>query len=114
MLILGLLGMYFECCGGICHQVLTFFQIGCGHTVIGHLFFGDLSQKKKLSEIKPPLIIYRSKFDGYYIGQIYGGDFAKICGLLRIHELYPFHCPSHQPHAQKERIYFVLVFRKSL
>ena len=21
------------CCGGICHQVLTFFQIGCGHTV---------------------------------------------------------------------------------
>ena len=22
------------CCGGICHQVLTFFQIGCGHTVI--------------------------------------------------------------------------------
>ena len=22
-----------------------------------------------------------------YIGQIYGGDFSKICGLLRIHEL---------------------------
>ena len=22
------------CCGGICHQLLTFFQIGCGHTVI--------------------------------------------------------------------------------
>ena len=21
------------CCGGICHEVLTFFQIGCGHTV---------------------------------------------------------------------------------
>ena len=21
------------CCGGICHQFLTFFQIGCGHTV---------------------------------------------------------------------------------
>ena len=21
------------CCGGICHQLLTFFQIGCGHTV---------------------------------------------------------------------------------
>ena len=21
------------CCGGICHQVLIFFQIGCGHTV---------------------------------------------------------------------------------
>ena len=23
-------------------------------------------------------------FDHYYIGQIYGGDFAKSCGLLRI------------------------------
>ena len=22
------------CCSGICHQVLTFFQIGCGHTVV--------------------------------------------------------------------------------
>ena len=21
------------CCGGICHELLTFFQIGCGHTV---------------------------------------------------------------------------------
>ena len=21
------------CCGGICHQLLTFFQIGCSHTV---------------------------------------------------------------------------------
>ena len=28
------------------------------------------------------------RFDSYYIGQIYGGDFAKICGLLRIYELY--------------------------
>ena len=28
------------------------------------------------------------RFDRYYIGQIYGGDFAKICGLLRMHELY--------------------------
>ena len=25
------------CCGGICHQLLTFFQIGCGHTVWGKL-----------------------------------------------------------------------------
>ena len=23
-----------------------------------------------------------------YVGQIYGGDFAKTCGLLRIYELY--------------------------
>ena len=29
-------------------------------------------------------------FDRYYIGQIYGGDFAKFCGLLRIYELYIF------------------------
>ena len=27
-------------------------------------------------------------FDWQYIGQIYGGDFAKICALLRMHELY--------------------------
>ena len=27
------------------------------------------------------------RFDRYYIGQIYGGDFAKICGHLRIYEL---------------------------
>ena len=30
------------------------------------------------------------RFDRYYIGQIYGGDFAKLCGLLRIYELYKF------------------------
>ena len=28
------------------------------------------------------------RFDRYYIGQIYGGDFAKICDLLRVYELY--------------------------
>ena len=28
------------------------------------------------------------RFDLHYIGQIYGGDFAKFCGLLRIYELY--------------------------
>ena len=27
------------------------------------------------------------RFDWHYIGQIYGGDFAKFCGLLRIYEL---------------------------
>ena len=27
-------------------------------------------------------------FDRYFIGQIYGGDFAKFCCLLRIYELY--------------------------
>ena len=28
------------------------------------------------------------RFDRYYIEQIYGGDFAKFCTLLRIYELY--------------------------
>ena len=28
------------------------------------------------------------RFDGYYIEQIYGGDFAKFCGLLRIYKLF--------------------------
>ena len=27
------------------------------------------------------------KIPPYYIGQIYGGDYAKFCGLLRIYEL---------------------------
>ena len=27
------------------------------------------------------------RFDPYYIGQIYGGDIEKFCGLLRIYEL---------------------------
>ena len=29
------------------------------------------------------------RFDWHYVGQIYGGDFAKFCGL-RIYELYLF------------------------
>ena len=28
------------------------------------------------------------RFDWHYIEQIYGGDFAKFCGLLRMFELY--------------------------
>ena len=28
------------------------------------------------------------RFDWHYIGQIYGEDFAKFCGLLTIYELY--------------------------
>ena len=34
--------------------------------------------------------LHRS-FDWHYIEQIYGGDFAKFCGLLRIYEPY---CPD--------------------
>ena len=29
------------CCGGICHEVLTFIQIGCGHTVRLGFFLQD-------------------------------------------------------------------------
>ena len=32
------------------------------------------------------------RFDQYYIGQIYSGDFAKFGGLLRIYELYCWGC----------------------
>ena len=28
-----------------------------------------------------------STFDWHYMGQIYGGDVAKFCGLLRMYEL---------------------------
>ena len=31
---------------------------------------------------------FHHRFDRYYIGQVYCGDFAKICGLLIIYELY--------------------------
>ena len=43
---------------------------------------GSKTQKKKTTAY------YRAKDkDCYYLGQIYGGDFAKICDLLRINEL---------------------------
>jgi hypothetical protein len=32
------------------------------------------------------------RFDRYYIVQIYGGGFAKFCGLLRIYEIYNQFC----------------------
>ena len=35
------------------------------------------------------------RFDRYYMGQIKGGDFVKICGLLRIYELYKFDCNTY-------------------
>ena len=28
------------------------------------------------------------RFDWHYVGQIYGGDIVRFCGLLRIYELY--------------------------
>ena len=48
-------------------------------------FLGELKKPKKPFE----------KLTDLYIGQIYGVDFAKICGLLRIYELYKqFHPES--------------------
>ena len=39
---------------------------------------------------------HHCRFDWHYIGQIYGGDFAKFCGLLRIYELYLILIESEQ------------------
>ena len=62
------------CCGGICHQVLTFFKIGCGHTVI------------KSSHLKGPdhldLVVYFWQVFWFHEmkNQIFGEKFS---------------CPSH-------------------
>ena len=40
MQILGLLGMYLDAVGSICHQLLAFFQIGSGNTVVPYTFRG--------------------------------------------------------------------------
>ena len=42
-------------------------------------------------------------------GQIYGGDFAKFCGLLRIYELYLAHV-IEQPIFRIPNILFVYFF----
>ena len=59
------------------------------------------------------------RFNCYYIGQIYGGDFAKLCGLLRIYELYKSHiCStlfsrSHKflaPHINELETFFAILY----
>ena len=46
------------CCGGICHEVLTFFQIGCGHTVAVSMpvlsFLSSLTQLRTFTSCKVP------------------------------------------------------------
>ena len=54
------------CCGGICHEVLPFIQIGCGHTVIFELQNHNLRQKK--ANFNPQFFHYCQK-----------------CGILRSH-----------------------------
>ena len=67
--------------------------------------------------------ILHCRFERYNIGQIYSGDFAKICGLLRIHELYLAlkYLPNHvQPRngvlnhtfSKKNRYFFLLLRTK--
>ena len=59
----------------------------------GHLFIFCPSYFVKVYIFWEDHKIFRNlyrRFDRYYIGQIYGGDLAKICGLLRINELKSF------------------------
>ena len=60
----------------------------------------DISLKQNLIGFTQSKLIYSEKATKFckistvdmtvtkYIGQIYGGDFAKMCGLLRIYELH--------------------------
>ena len=52
------------CTSTYCVKVHIFWE---GHTILGNL---------------------HHRFDRYYIRQIYGRDFGKFCGLLKIYELY--------------------------
>ena len=47
------------CCGVICHELLTFFQIGCGHTVLEDAPFLLFLLSSKSKETK----IFWQKFD---------------------------------------------------
>ena len=51
----------------------------------------------KFCEISTILRNLPRRFDHYYLGQIYGGDFAKLFGLVRIYEL-------------KQKIWFIVFF----
>ena len=51
------------------------------------------------------------KFDRYYIGQIYGGDFAKFCGLLRIYGLYQLQI-GFKPYVKFHAKFAMLKFHK--
>ena len=59
----------------------------------GNFFGGQFDQKIYFVKVgifwegHKILLNLHCRFDRYYIRQIYGGDFAKICGLLRIYEL---------------------------
>ena len=48
------------------------------HNVKVHIYWEGHKSLQKLHR----------RFDRYYIGQIYDGDFAKFCGFLRIYEPY--------------------------
>ena len=39
------------CCGGICHQVLTFIQIGCGHTVAYDISYKEMRRFHRIGTL---------------------------------------------------------------
>ena len=61
---------------------------------VGQLFFHHLRMKIKWK------LGWRFNLKFIYVvcsaSQIYGGDFAKICGILRIYELYISMCQGFQ------------------
>ena len=51
MPILGLLGMYFDAAVVFVTKSLTFFQIGCGHTVVTQTHLGSILYNLEPSEV---------------------------------------------------------------
>ena len=78
------------------HPVLEFSILGSSSWKITWKFVENFFSRSYFRQIKVHIFweghkILRNlhcRFDRYYIGQIYGGDFTKICGLFRIYELY--------------------------
>ena len=54
------------------------------------------------------------RFDRYYIGRIYSGDFAKICGLLRIYEIYTIYQNFKVLRFHVESVLMEKVFEKKI
>ena len=62
--------------------VTTHFHLSSTHEIFLVKFICAFCEGRKI------LRYLHRRFDWHYIGQIYGGYFAKICGLLRVYELY--------------------------
>ena len=57
----------FWCCGGICHEVLTFFQIGCGHTVSCEKTLFKYSRRQKIRECNSWSYFFSMIKTGYFV-----------------------------------------------